>query len=121
MSDPRNDDFDDRFDRFDRLDAAMLQRLDQELQEVRSLYDKLDDGERERYQLWLRRVTEVDADRLLSLPSAVMIHTAHVVHDDDENVVYEGHAELAPSVLLSAVDAWSRGQDFLPGTWRETS
>jgi len=118
MTDSQSDDFDFRFH---RLDAAMLQRLDQELQEVRSLFDELDDGEREQFQLWLQRLVEVDADRLLSLPTSIVINMTHVIRDEADDVVYEGHAELAPGVLLSAVDAWRRGEDFLPGTWCETT
>ncbi len=105
-------DADDLKKRLDQLDAQILREFDQELQEVRSLYDVLSNTERDRFRDWLAQLAELSESPVKFLPMRVKIQTDNTSLDDETD--NHASASLSPKVMLKAVEAWDNGEEFTP-------
>ncbi len=105
-------DADDLKKQLDQIDAQILREFDQELQEVRNLYNLLSETERDEFRNWLAQLAEFSENPVKSLPMRVKIQTDNTCLDDEMD--YHASALLSPKVMFEAVEAWDKGEEFTP-------
>ncbi len=105
-------DADDLKKQLDQIDAQILGAFDQELQEVRSLYDVLSNTERDRFRDWLALLAKFSESPVNFLPMHVKIQTDNTSLDDETD--HHASASLSPKLMFKAVEAWDNGEEFTP-------
>lgn len=98
--------------------AQVTRKFDQELREVRSLYDGLSADERPQFRKWLEKLSALSKPKPLSLRVWLRVCTEDICWDANGEAVYRGSACLDPEVLAAAVDAWEKGEEYAPSWLR---
>ena len=102
-------------DTLSHFEMKALAQFEQKLPEVRAVYDDLDDVERARMLQWLTALDALCGAAQDHWNMQVLIHT-HIETPTEDGPVFEGdHIELTPNVMLHAVQAWEKGEQFSPG------
>lgn len=98
-----------------KVDQRMLAGFDRDLQEFRLSYrDAMTDVERKQVAGWLRELVKLEKQSAPWPGIAIKIVVSHDLTDQDGECFYSGGASFNPRVLLEAVEAWERGEEFLP-------
>jgi len=96
--------------------ARLTMKADQELQVLRSTYEGLSVEERAELRKWLIALSEVSAQtRYLPHEMSVLVQVDNTVYDQEGEAVGGGTASLSPRVVLRAIEAWDKGEQFTPG------
>lgn len=106
------DDFDRNLRKFR---SKMVQRFDQEIQEVRENYFSLDSNERKTFRKWIEGLVEVletEPEHCMRLSVRIIIDNSVIANDGE--VVYEGDVSMSPRIILDAIKAWDDDQDYTP-------
>lgn len=101
-------------DEFRRAHTGQLRHFDQQLVEVRRVYDSLTGEERADLRKWLQ---EVDAVwEKCPFDWTLIVKMEHDECDDDGEKIDERNAEFTPMTYLKAIEAWDKGEPFVPNT-----
>lgn len=99
-----------------------LHKLDQAIPELRNAYDGMSTAQRKTLKRYLAQIVEAQSlQRLLSGPHEFALSTS-VGHEeyDEEGMPVDGHwVEIKPEVMLAAVEAWDKGDEFTPKSFRQ--
>lgn len=96
------------------IDAKIVTRFDQALQEFRLVYDNSNSAERIRLRDWLSDTEELVESGKEFWGILLRIRVGHSYSDAEGESVYEGSADFNPSVMVRAMDAWDKGEEFTP-------
>ena len=94
--------------------AKITTTFDRQLQEFKRYFEALNPGGRQWLKQWLIRAEELQGDMQSQSPVSIRIHVDHVEIDPEGDTRYEGHAHFGPAILLKAIDAWEKGEEFTP-------
>jgi ATP-dependent protease HslVU (ClpYQ) peptidase subunit len=100
-----------------KVEAKFTQKGDQELQEFRALYADWDGETRGKFREALMLVADGN-EILRKLPNSMLgckVETSWQVCDNEGEVVAGGSGRLSARLLLQAIEAWDKGEDFAPG------
>jgi hypothetical protein len=102
-------------DMFRKADQRLLAAFDRDLQEFRLSYQEAM-AEKERRQVadWLRQLVKLEEECRPWPGVTIKIIVSHDLTDQEGNCHYSGTASLNPGILLQAVEAWERGEEFVP-------
>ena len=103
-----------------KVQGKVLRKFDQQLEEVHDLYRGLPIEERQKFRRWLLKLVDVAEPEVRSLPVYVHVQLENTFQDQAGEVGCHGIASLSPKVMLTAVDAWDRGEEFAPKGMFET-
>jgi hypothetical protein len=100
--------------RLREIQARQARTFDQQLQEFKLSYEALTPDGRQWLKHWLTRADELAREPSSELCLGLRVHVDHVATDPEGEVYYEGHGDFGPAILIKAIEAWERGEDFSP-------
>jgi hypothetical protein len=78
------------------------------------VYFGLSPEEKTKFRSQLAQIAEVSKQFVAELSMFVKVHMHEESCDDEGNVIHEVSVTLSPSVMLRAVDAWDKAEEFTP-------
>jgi hypothetical protein len=97
------------------MSSKVVQRFDQELQELRASYLALPETERRDFRAWLEQLVDaIEKQPLKSLRIAIKVTIDNSIADENGDIVYDGTARFSAVVMRDAIRAWDDGEEFTP-------
>ena len=106
----------DEFREWERkMRSQVIQKFDQEIQELRLTYLALRKDQRNEFASWLQQVsTAVEAMPRYGIRIAIRAHLDNSVVDEEGDVVHDGTCSLSPRLMLNAIRAWDSREEYTP-------
>lgn len=105
---------------FEGIKNRIIQRFDQELQEFRTSYFSLNEGERTDFREWLESIASVQANMpqpnmpQLALQLSLRLSVDNSFTNEHGELEYDGGGAISPSTLLKAVLHWDANENYTP-------
>jgi hypothetical protein len=96
--------------------ARQISSIDQQIQVLRTGWMEASPGERDEFEAYLREVEKLRQPRMLGhcLIFPIRLAIAYQLNDENGEVAEEGRADLAPRLILDAIEAWKQESLFTP-------
>lgn len=101
-------------DEFRHVFENQLRHFDQEMTELRRVFDSLDLDERKDLREWLEAVDCVE--RKCPFDWSLRVTVQHDEFDERDEKVGECNAQFAAMTMLAAIKCWDDGKPFAPDT-----
>ncbi len=97
-----------------RFEVDWVRNFDQQLPTIRAIYEGMPPEEKADFRMWLEKIVEANKLSRQWWEIGLQLSTAPIM-DDEGNVVQDASdPPFSAEVLLNAVRAWEKGDDFTP-------